>query len=160
MPDIERALGRSSFDVFKELQSEPYAAASIAQVHRARLASGMPVVLKIRRPGVEAKIDADLRILEYLAQLVVQEMPEARRYQPTRIVAEFQRSLARELDLNIERFARNFADDFSVLIQALLSAFLLTMRGLGLGAVRIRHPPALSLRRFHFWVPAAHDRRS
>ena len=72
LPQVEQALGRSPFEVFGNLEREPYAAASIAQVHRAKLASGAPVVLKICRPGIEAKIDADLRILEHLAHLVEQ----------------------------------------------------------------------------------------
>ena len=82
LPQVEQALGRSPFEVFCNLEREPYAAASIAQVHRAKLANGAPVILKIRRPGIEAKIDADLRILEHLAQLVEHEMPEMRRYRP------------------------------------------------------------------------------
>src|SRR3974377_1512214 len=68
LPQIEQALGRSPFDVFVNLELEPYAAASIAQIHRATLASGAPVILKIRRPGIAAKVDADLRILEQLPQ--------------------------------------------------------------------------------------------
>ena len=60
LPQIERALGRSPFEVFGHVDREPYAAASIAQVHRATLAQGRDVILKIRRPGIEAKIDADL----------------------------------------------------------------------------------------------------
>jgi ubiquinone biosynthesis protein len=121
IPEMESALGRSPFDIFVDLEREPYAAASIAQVHRAMLASGAPVILKIRRPGIGAKIDADIRILEYIAQLVEQEMPETRRYQPAQVIAQFRRSLDRELDLavearNIERFARNFANDPNILV--------------------------------------------
>jgi ubiquinone biosynthesis protein len=121
LPQIEQALGRSPFEVFTQLEREPYAAASIAQVHRAKLASGTPVVLKIRRPGIEPKIDADLRILDYLAQLVEREMPELRRYHPVQILGELRRSLERELDLAVEarsteRFARNFADDLNILV--------------------------------------------
>src|ERR1700726_1396038 len=81
-PQVEQALGRSPFEVFGNLEREPYAAASIAQVHRAKLASGTPVILKIRRPGIEAKIDADLRIIEHVAYLVEHEIPEVRRYRP------------------------------------------------------------------------------
>ncbi len=121
LPQVEQALRRSPFDVFVDLERTPYASASIAQIHRARLANGAPVILKIRRPDIQAKIDADLRILGYLAQLIENEMPEARRYQPTLVVAQFARSLARELDLaveaqNIDRFARNFAGDADILI--------------------------------------------
>jgi len=121
LPQVEQALGRSPFEVFSNLDREPYAAASIAQVHRAKLASGTPVILKIRRPGIEAKIDADLRILERLAHLVEREIPEVRRYRPVQVVSQLRDSLERELDLavearNMERFARNFADDLDILV--------------------------------------------
>ena len=121
LPQIEQALGRSPFEVFGNLEREPYAAGSIAQVHRAKLASGTPVILKIRRPGIEAKIDADLRIIEHVAHLVEHEIPEVRRYQPAQIVGQLRRSLERELDLavearNTECFARNFADDLDILV--------------------------------------------
>lgn len=121
LPQVEQALGRSPFEVFSDLEREPYAAASIAQVHRAKLASGTPVILKIRRPGIEAKIDADLRILERLASLVEREIPEVRRYRPVQVVGQLRGSLERELDLavearNTERFARNFADDLNILV--------------------------------------------
>ncbi len=121
LPELERALGRSPFDVFRELEREPHGSASIAQVHRAKLQDGTPVILKIRRPGIRPRIEADLRILANLAELIESEMPEARRYQPTLIAAQFARSLERELDLalearHIERFARNFADDPYVIV--------------------------------------------
>jgi ubiquinone biosynthesis protein len=121
LPQVEQALGRSPFEVFGNLEREPYAAASIAQVHRATLASGTPVILKIRRPGIEAKVDADLRILEHLAHLVEHEIPEVRRYQPVQVVGQLRASLERELDLavearNTERFARNFADDLDIIV--------------------------------------------
>src|SRR5262245_24523496 len=121
LPQMEQALGRSPAEVFANLEREPYAAASIAQIHRATLTSGTPVILKIRRPGIVAKADADLRILEHLAYLAEQEIPEARRYRPVDVVGQLRRSLERELDLavearNTERFARNFAGDLDVLI--------------------------------------------
>jgi ubiquinone biosynthesis protein len=124
-PEIERAVklagGASSADMFVDIEREPSGSASIAQVHRARLRDGRAVVLKVRRPDIEAKIDADLRLLSHVAQLVESELPEARRYQPVRVVEEFRRSLTRELDLaaearNIERFGRHFKDDPYVLI--------------------------------------------
>ena len=116
LPQVRQALGRSPFEVFGHVEREPYAAASIAQIHRAKLASGTPVVLKIRRPGIEAKIDADLRILDHLAHLIEREMPDVRRYRPVQVVGQLRSSLERELDLavearNAERFARSFADD-------------------------------------------------
>jgi ubiquinone biosynthesis protein len=121
LPQMTQALGRSPCEVFRNLEREPYAAGSIAQIHRANLASGTPVILKIRRPEIEAKIQADLRILDHLAHLVENEIPEVRRYRPVQVVDQLRRSLERELDLavearNTERFARNFADDLDILI--------------------------------------------
>lgn len=121
LPQIEQALGRSPAEVFANLEREPYAAASIAQIHRATLASGAPVILKIRRPGIATKVDADLRILEHLAWLAEQELPEVRRYRPLDVVGQLRRSLERELDLAVEarsteRFASNFAGDLNVLV--------------------------------------------
>ncbi len=120
-PEIERALGRSPFEVFRDLDPVPLASASIAQVHRARLQDGTPVVLKIRRPGIRVKVEADLRLLAQIAQLIESEIPEARRYQPTEIAAQFARSLERELDLAVEarhvaRLAKNFEGDPYIVI--------------------------------------------
>jgi ubiquinone biosynthesis protein len=121
LPQVTQTLGRPPSEVFCNLEREPYAAGSIAQVHRADLASGVPVVLKIRRPGIEEKVNADLRILEHLAHLVESELPEMRRYRPVQVVGQLRSSLERELDLavearNTERFARNFADDPNILV--------------------------------------------
>ena len=121
LPHVAKALGKSPFEVFRDVEREPYAAASIAQVHRATLANGTPVILKIRRPGIEVKIDADLRLLAQLADLVEREMQEARAYRPVEVVTQLRRSLDRELDLSVEarqteRFARNFAGDPNVLV--------------------------------------------
>lgn len=116
LPELEAALGRSPFEVFKELQTEAIAGASIAQVHLAQLQDGTPVVLKIRRPNISARIEADLRLLAHLVRLLESEMPEARRFQPGKIVAQFSKSIRSELDLeregrNTDRFLHNFADD-------------------------------------------------
>lgn len=115
-PDLIAALKGEPGEVFAEFNPLPLAAASIAQVHRATLKDGTPVVVKIRRPGIEDVIRADLRILEHAAKLLESEMPDARRYDPVHIVSQFRRSLNRELDLakearNIDQFARHFADD-------------------------------------------------
>lgn len=119
LPGLEAVLGKSPFDVFRDLQAEPVAAASIAQVHMASLQDGTPVVLKIRRPNIEENIEADLRLLSHLGRLVESEFPEAKRFQPGKIIAQFSKSLRRELDLamegrNTDRFARNFAEDETV----------------------------------------------
>lgn len=121
LPELERALGRSPFEVFRDLETRAHGAASIAQVHRAKLQDGTPVILKVRRPGIRPTIEADLRILSDIAAMIESEMPEARRYQPREIVVQFMRSVERELDLsvearNIQRFARNFSDHPHVVV--------------------------------------------
>jgi ubiquinone biosynthesis protein len=121
LPVIERTLGKPYTEVFVDLEREPMGSASIAQVHRAHLHDGRAVVLKVRRPGIEAKVEADLRLLAQLAQFVEKEVADARRYQPVRVVEEFRRSLMRELDLaaearNIERFAHNLRGEPHILI--------------------------------------------
>jgi ubiquinone biosynthesis protein len=128
LPDLTRSLGRSPFEVFSEIETRAYAAASIAQVHRARLHDGTTVVLKVRRPGVRETIDADLRLLRRVAELIESEIPEARRYRPAEIAEQFAKSLEREADFvtetrNIERFAKNFADDPNVVIPRIYSEY-------------------------------------
>lgn len=115
-PTLVAALKGEPEDVFDQFDPVPMAAASIAQVYRARHKDGTPVVIKVRRPGIESKVEADLRILDHLAHLLESEVPDLRRYQPVQIAAQFRRSLRRELDLvkearNIDQFARNFAAD-------------------------------------------------
>ena len=120
-PQLERALGRSPFEIFRDIETTAFAAASIAQVHRAKLPDGTPVVLKIRRPGVREKIDADLRLLRRVSELIEAEIAEARRYRPAEIAAQFARSLEREADFatetrNVQRFAQNFSGDPHIVI--------------------------------------------
>jgi ubiquinone biosynthesis protein len=121
IPELTRSLGRSPFEVFRDIDSRAQGAASIAQVHRAKLQDGTPVVLKVRRPGVREKIDADLRLLRRVSELIESEIPEARRYHPAEVAAQFARTLEREADFatetrNIERFAKNFAGDPHIVI--------------------------------------------
>ena len=116
---IEHSLGRPLEDVFASFERAPIGSASIAQVHRATLPDGTAVAVKVRRPGIVAKVDADLRILAHLAYLIELEFPDARHFQPREIVNQFSRSLKRELDLAaegraMERFGRDFAEDDSV----------------------------------------------
>ncbi|MEO9456980.1 ABC1 kinase family protein [Chromobacterium phragmitis] len=113
---VKEALGSEPGELFAEFDMRPIGSASIAQVHRARLKDGSEVAVKLRRPGIAEKVEADLRILAHLAHLLELEFPELRRYQPSGIVAQFSRSLRRELDLaiearNMERFAKDFTDD-------------------------------------------------
>jgi ubiquinone biosynthesis protein len=118
---LTQDLGAPPEDVFAHLDTQPLAAASLAQVHLARLASGVEVALKIRRPGIVPRVEADLRLLSHLASLVDMEAPDLRRYRLREIVAQFTQSLRRELDFSAEariseRIAMNFAGHAEILI--------------------------------------------
>jgi len=119
--EMTQALGRSPGEVFADFEPVPFASASIAQVYRARLTDGTQVVLKVRRPGIRPVIEADLRILEAVVRIAQREIPELQRFQPLEMIAQFGKSIARELDLALEarnqdRLARNFAADPTVVI--------------------------------------------
>jgi len=104
-PQIESSLGMRIDECFREVDEQPVGTASMAQVHRAVTLSGEEVVLKIRKPGIEEKIEADLRLMRKIAEIAEAQSPEMRRYQPVEIMQEFERSLTRELDFSVE--ARN-----------------------------------------------------
>ncbi|MEK9951472.1 MAG: AarF/UbiB family protein [Curvibacter sp.] len=113
-PQLREDLGGEPEQVFAWFDPEPLAAASIAQVHRARLHDGTEVVVKIRRPGIREVIDADLRLLDRLAALAEAELPALAPYRLRLLLREFGRSLHRELDLasecrSAERLAKNMA---------------------------------------------------
>lgn len=101
-PQLREDLGGEPEKVFADFDVEPLAAASIAQVHRARLKDGTQVIVKIRRPGITEIIEADLRLLEHLAAVVETEMPALKAYRPQLLVREFAKSLRRELNLEAE----------------------------------------------------------
>lgn len=118
---IAAELGRTTSDLFAEFEPEPIAAASIAQVHRARLRSGERVAVKIRRPGIGPTIEGDLALLGQLARLAERYLADAELLQPTRLVREFARAIRREQDLaregrTIDRFRQNFAGDDTVFV--------------------------------------------
>lgn len=120
---IEQALrdelGAGPDELFASFDRTPLAAASIGQVHAATLADGTEVVVKIRRPGVIEKIEADLELLHYLAVSVDQHWELAHQYDVVALVQEFSQTLRAELDYireghNAERFAANFASNMTV----------------------------------------------
>lgn len=102
---IVEDLGDQPEAFFRDFDPVPLAAASIAQVHRARLAGGEQVVIKVRRPGIREFVEADLRLLARLAERIEDRLPGMRRFRPRALVRQFGRSLRNELDLRIE--ARN-----------------------------------------------------
>lgn len=120
-PQLEEDLGAAPETVFKNLDIIPLAAASIAQVHRAELDDGRKVVLKVRRPQIQATIEADLRLLARLAEIAERNLIEVRRYRPVEVVRQFTLSMRRELNFtsegrHAERIAGSFVDDPNIVI--------------------------------------------
>ena len=102
-------------EIFKSIEETPIAAASMAQAHRAVLADGHTVVLKILRPGIEEMLLADMEILRFIAT-VVDDYFENMGFEPTEVADEFARELSREIDLlqegrSTENLKSAFADD-------------------------------------------------
>lgn len=83
--------------VFRAIDAEPVAAASIAQVHRAVLENGTPVLLKVLRPGIEDRVEADIAILHTLARLTEEHFSNLG-YRPAELVNEFSKTIHREMD--------------------------------------------------------------
>jgi ubiquinone biosynthesis protein len=99
---IETALGRELNDCFAEFDANPLAAASVAQVHGARLPDGSDVVVKVLRPGIEHVIDQDLKILRHVARMLARWSSVGRRLKPVEVVDEYDRIIRGELDLRRE----------------------------------------------------------
>lgn len=102
--------------VFKDFNKTPLAAASMAQVHKAKLKSGEEVAVKILRPNLKRLIETDVDILLNLAQLIEKHIPESRLYDPVGIVKEFDKTICKEQNLiiegrNIDIFNRNSKED-------------------------------------------------
>ena len=120
---MERELKRPLLETFAEFDEKPIAAASVGQVHMAKLPSGEKVAVKIIRPGIERRIKEDLRLMYFLAAKVEKALEIGRVIGATNIVREFERNIMRELDMkieagSIEKFAKNFKDVKEIYIPA------------------------------------------
>ncbi len=112
---VVNELGQPIEDLFLDFEAEPIASASIGQVHRARLRSGQQVVVKVQHAGIQEIVRKDLDVLSGLTQLV-ERLPEFAQYRPVQTIAEFQRTLRRELDFgreerNLQQFHARFRDN-------------------------------------------------
>ena len=110
---IEDAYGEPVGTVFERFDAEPLAAASIAQVHSAKLKSGTEVIVKVLRPGVHEQIERDLEVLHMLAGLAARYWVHGRRLKPREVVDEYEHTILDELDLmreagNAAQLKRNF----------------------------------------------------
>ena len=120
-PVIEGELRRPLEDIFDHIDPQPLAAASVAQVHEARLKNGARVAVKIIRPGIDKRIQKDLQLMYYFADKIEKNMALGRILGAINLVKEFERTIFRELNMmveggHIERFAENFKDIDEIVI--------------------------------------------
>ncbi len=118
---IERELGRPLLQIFAQFDEKSIAAASVGQVHIAKLHSGEKVAVKIIRPGIDRRIKEDLRLMYFLAGKAEKALEIGRVIGATNLVREFERNITRELDMmieagSIEKFAGNFEQDKEIYI--------------------------------------------
>ncbi|MDY6955481.1 MAG: ubiquinone biosynthesis regulatory protein kinase UbiB [Pseudomonadota bacterium] len=112
---LEETYGAPVERIFDEFSETPLAAASIAQVHAARLKDGRQVVVKLLRPGVEDRIRQDLRVMYLLANFIERFVPDGRRLHAREVIADYEKTILDELDLvregaNAAQTRRNFED--------------------------------------------------
>jgi ubiquinone biosynthesis protein len=113
--ELEKELKRDPADVFSEFDEMPVAAASVSQVHRARLRTGDEVAVKVQRPGIREEMEEDILIMLFFAVLLEKFVPSLRKNQPVMLIHEFSRWTDRELDFcqegkNALHFAYYFKD--------------------------------------------------
>ncbi|MCT4564391.1 MAG: AarF/UbiB family protein [Maledivibacter sp.] len=118
---VEYELGEKLEDIFINFDEKPLAAASIGQVHLAKLRDGKQAVVKIQRPRIEIKIEEDMRILKDLAGFIDTHTKYGKLYNFTTMVKEFENILKNELDFrvegeNTETFKANLSKDRQIII--------------------------------------------
>jgi ubiquinone biosynthesis protein len=111
---IERSYGAPLDTRLRDFEEIPLAAASIAQVHAAKLPDGREVIVKVLRPGMKATIELDIEVLYTIAGMAERWWAPSRRLKPMEIVREYEQTILDELDLmreaaNASQLKRNFA---------------------------------------------------
>ncbi len=112
---IESELGSPLYTLYQDFDRIPIAAASLGQVHKARLHTGEDVVVKVQRPGLDTLFALDLRVLRRLLRFCQRYLPQAREHDLEAIYDEFAEVLYQEIDyvqeaMNADRFRHNFCD--------------------------------------------------
>ena len=99
---IEKELGDSIENIFDDFDDKPLAAASLAQVHLAKLKDGKHIVIKVLRPGIEKEVKKNLRLLKAAAKFCTYVYSESHRLRPVEVVKDYESTILRELDLKLE----------------------------------------------------------
>ena len=130
--DVERIiaedLGVRMSKAFASFETEPMAAASLGQVHRATLRDGRPVAVKVQRPNIREGLAADLATMEDIAGFLDQHTTAGQQFDFVQMVGEFRRTLAQELDYqreaqNLVRIAGNLSSFRRLVIPAPVADF-------------------------------------
>jgi ubiquinone biosynthesis protein len=113
--ELEKELKRDHTEVFSEFDETAVAAASVSQVHRARLRTGEEVAVKVQRPGIREEMEEDILIMLFFAIILEKFVPSLRKNRPVMLIHEFSRWTDRELDFcqegkNALHFAYYFKD--------------------------------------------------
>lgn len=113
---LEAELNKSVDVLFVKFDIEPFASASMAQVHKAVLKNGDKIALKIQRPGIREVIIEDIRVMYSLAAILEKRIPSSKAFDPTGLVKHFEESIFKELDfihesINLQRFYSNLEND-------------------------------------------------
>jgi len=111
---LQQVYGLPAAEIFERFDAAPLAAATIAQVHAARLKSGQEVVVKIVRPNIRAAIERDLEVMHVLADVPQRYWAEGYRLRAAEVVREYEKTVIDELDLmreaaNAAQLKRNFS---------------------------------------------------
>lgn len=118
---VESELGAPLAQLFAQFEPEPFAAASLSQVHRAVLSDGRRAAVKVQRPGIGEEVERDLALLAFLARRLERRRPQALAFRPSAAVAELAEYTRRELDFRqeartAERVRAQFADDDRIVV--------------------------------------------
>ena len=145
---IERELGAPIADLFLSIDLKPLATASVAQVHRAMLHDGSPVVVKVQRPGVQQQVETDIDVMQEVARFLTRHTPFGRRYGLIQLVQELKQSLSQELDFqqeanNTQLVGRGLRDFTRLMTPSVYSDYT-SRHVLTLGFVRGRHLSGVS----------------
>lgn len=123
---VEAELGAPLAALYQQFDEEPFAAASLSQVHQAWLHDGRRVAVKVQRPGVTEHVERDLALLATLARRFERRQPRLLAFRPSEAVAELADYTRRELDFQREartagRLRQLLADDDRIVIPAVIS---------------------------------------
>ena len=120
---VENDFGKPMHKVFKTFEATALAAASIAQVHRAVLLDGTPVVVKVQRPGIDELVRKDLRVLAWLAPFLVGRIPVSALANPPALVELFAETIVEELDFHLE--GDNMLDVAEIMVKLKQTGFVI-----------------------------------